>query len=104
MMEKIICPYCQDFLTEKYYCVHCEKDFSTEVQYANEGTLPEEQIAQQDYIDNLCFDLLKEFIPDCDWDIHQISIIRNALIDVLTKFHGKKEYDLYPWLLEPKLP
>ena len=104
-MEKIIiCPYCQESLTQKYYCVHCEKDFSTEVQYANEGSLHEEQSAQQDYIDNLCFDLLKAFIPDCDWDIHQISIIRNALIDVLMKFYGKKEYDLYPWLLEPELP
>ena len=103
-MEKIICPYCQDLLTEKHYCVYCKKDFSVEVESSKEGALLQGQIAQQDYIDNLCFDLLKEFIPDCDWDIHQISIIRNALIDVLTKFHGKKEYDLYPWLLEPKLP
>ena len=101
-MEEIICHYCQEGLTEKYFCVHCNKDFSVEVEFSKEETLPEYQIAQQDYNDNACFNLLKEFAPDCDWDIGQISIIRNALIDVLMKFHKKKEYDLYPWLLEPE--
>ncbi|MEK6678861.1 MAG: hypothetical protein AABY39_05535 [Nitrospirota bacterium] len=72
------------------------------MEFSKEETLPEYQIAQQDYIDNTCFNLLKEFAPDCDWDIGQISIIRNALIDVFMKFHEKKEHDLYPWLLEPE--
>ena len=101
-METIICPYCQESLTEEYFCVHCNKDFTVEAEFGKEWTLPEYQIAQQDYIDNACFNLLKEYAPDCDWDICQISIIRNTLIDVLMKFHEKKEYDLYPWLLEPE--
>ncbi len=100
MTEKIICPYCEGLLTEKYYCVSCKKDFSIEVEHTEEGTLPEYQIVQQDYIDNACFHFLKEFVPACNWDIAQISIIRDALINVLVKFHNKKEYDLYPWLME----
>ena len=95
-MESIICPYCQS-LTEEYFCVHCTKDFTVEVELSNEGTLSEYQIDQQDYIDNACFNLLKKVAFNCDWDIGQIRIIRNALIDVLMKFHEKKEYDLYPW-------
>jgi len=86
MTEKFICPYCERLLTEKHYCVSCKKDFSIEAAHTNEGTLPDYQIAQQDYIDNVCFHLLKEFIPTSNWDIR----------------HGKKEYDLYPWLLEPE--
>ena len=102
MTEKFICPYCERLLTEKHYCVSCKKDFSIEAAHTNEGTLPDYQIAQQDYIDNVCFHLLKEFIPTSNWDICQIGTIRDALINVLIKFHGKKEYDLYPWLLEPE--
>jgi len=102
MIEKISCPYCEKLLTEKYYCISCKKDFSVEVRYSKEGTLPDYQIAQQDYIDNACFHFLKEFIPTCSWDIAQISIISDALISALIKFHNKKEYDLYPWLLEPE--
>jgi len=96
----IICPYCQKNLNEKYYCIDCQMDFSTEVEFGKDGTLPDYQIAQQDNINNACFNLLKIFSPNCDWDIKQISIIRNALIDVLIADYGKKEYDLYPWLLE----
>lgn len=102
MTERIACPYCQELLTEKHFCIQCKKDFSVEVAVSNDGTLPEYQVAQQDYIDDACFSLLKKFAPDCEWDIHQISILRNTLIDVLIKFHEKKEYDLYPWLLEPE--
>lgn len=102
MVERIACPYCQEILTDEHFCIKCKKDFSVEVEFSKEGTLPEHQIAQQDYIDNACFNLLKEFTPNCDWDIGQISIIRNTLIDILIKFHKKKEYDLYPWLLEPE--
>jgi hypothetical protein len=102
MTEKIFCPYCEELLTEKYYCISCQKDFSIEVKYSKEGSLHEYQITQQDYIDNACFHLLKEFDNTCNWDISQISIIRDALISVLIKFHNKKEYDLYPWLLEPE--
>jgi hypothetical protein len=87
-------------LTEKYYCISCQKDFSVEVKYGAEDSLPEYQIAQQDHIDNACFHFLKEFIPSCDWDIAQISTIRDALISVLVRVHNKKEYDLYPWLME----
>jgi hypothetical protein len=100
MPEKFICPYCEGLLTEKYYCISCKKDFSLEAARAKKGTLPDYQIAQQDYIDNACFHFLKEFVPISHWDIAQISIIRDALISVLIKFHNKKEYDLYPWLLE----
>ena len=100
MTEKISCPYCEELLTEKYYCVSCQKDFSVEVKCSAEDSLPEYQIAQQDYIDNACFYFLKEFVPTCNWDIAQISIIRDALISALIKFHNKKEYDLYPWLME----
>lgn len=102
MTEKIFCSYCEGLLTEKYYCISCQKDFSVEVKYSKEGTLPEYQIAQQDHIDNACFHLLKEFAPATNWDIRQIGTIRDTLIDVLIKFHNKKEYDLYPWLLEPE--
>jgi hypothetical protein len=102
MTEKIICPYCEKALTEKYYCISCQKDFGVAARHSEEGTLPDYQIAQQDYIDNACFHFLKEFVPISHWDIAQISIIRDALISVLIKFHNKKEYDLYPWLLEPE--
>ena len=102
MTEKIFCPYCEGLLTEKYYCLSCQKDFSVEVKCSKEDSLPEYQIAQQDHIDNACFHFLKEFVPISYWDIAQISIIRNALISVLIKFHNKKGYDLYPWLLEPE--
>ena len=102
MTEKTLCPYCDKLLTEKYYCISCQKDFSVEVKSCNEGSLPDYQIAQQDNIDNACFHLLEEFANTPKWDISQISIIRDALIDVLIKFHNKKEYDLYPWVLEPE--
>ena len=102
MMEKICCPYCEELLTEKHYCISCQKDFSVEVKSSKEDSLPEYQVAQQDYIDNACFHLLKEFVPTANWDIRQIGTIRDALIDVLIKFYNKKEYDLYPWLLEPE--
>src|SRR3989338_7148563 len=31
MTEKIFCPYCEGLLTEKHYCISCQKDFSVEV-------------------------------------------------------------------------
>ncbi len=102
MIEKIFCPYCEGLLTAKYYCISCQKNFSVEVKCGAEDSLPDHQIAQQDYIDNACFHFLKEFVPASNWDIRQIGTIRDALIDVLIKFHNKKEYDLYPWLLEPE--
>jgi len=35
-METIICPYCQESLTEEYFCVHCNKDFTVEAEFGKE--------------------------------------------------------------------
>ena len=90
MTEKIFVLTVRGSLTENYYCIPCKKDFSVEVKCSKEDSLPEYQIAQQDHIDNACFHLLKEFVPATNWDIRQIGTIRDTLIDVLIKFHNKK--------------
>ena len=98
------CPVCDSELDEKYYCSRCNRDFSQEVNrnYVKEGELTPPQIEQQDFVDNTCLDFLQKFVPDAEYDGERIGIIRDALIDVLTRYYSKPEYDIYPWLLAPE--
>ena len=95
-MKKKMCPYCNKALTEVHYCTSCQRDFSVEVK----EELTDSQIAQQDRIDNACYDLIQEFEPGYQWDVEQVDIIRQALLDVLVLSCKQKQYDLYPWILE----
>lgn len=105
-MSKIICPICETPLDSSYKCPECKKDFSEEVEfnYFRGGELTERQIAQQDFVDNACYSLLRMFEPQAEYDGKEIGIIRDALIEVLCKYHNWNEYDIYPWLLEPIEP
>lgn len=98
------CPVCDSELDEKYYCSRCNRDFSQEVNcnYLKGGELTPLQIEQQDFVDNTCLDFLQKFVPDTEYDGEQIGIIRDALIDVLTRYYSMPEYELYPWLLAPE--
>ena len=98
------CPLCDSELDENYYCSRCNKEFSEEVNrnYLKEGELTPSQIEQQDFMDNTCLDFLQKFVPDAEYDGEQIGIIRDAIIDVLTRYHSMQEYELYPWLLAPE--
>lgn len=98
------CPLCDSELDENYYCSRCNREFSEEVKrnYLKEGELTPHQIEQQDFVDNTCLDFLQEFVPDTEYDGEQIGIIRNALIDVMTRYYSMPEYELYPWLLAPE--
>jgi predicted Fe-S protein YdhL (DUF1289 family) len=98
------CPVCDSHLDEKYYCSGCNRNFSEEVNfnYLKEGELTSAQIEQQDFVDNACLDFLQKFIADTEYDGEKIGIIRDALIDVLTRYYSKPEYDIYPWLLAPE--
>ena len=95
------CPYCDGALNDVATCEKCGAELSKEVACGLQGTLPHAGILAQDNIDNACFELIREFAPGANWDAEEIGIVREALIEVLTKFHGKKAYDLYPWILEP---
>ena len=98
------CPLCDSELDENYYCSRCNKEFSEEVNrnYLKEGELTPSQIEQQDFVDNTCLDFLQEFVIDAEYDGEQIGIIRDALIDLLTRHYSMREYDIYPWLLAPE--
>jgi hypothetical protein len=98
------CPVCDSELDEKYYCSGCNRDFSEEVNcnYLKDGELTSAQIEQQDFVDNACLDFLQKFVADAEYDGEKIGIIRDALIDVLTRYYSKPEYDIYPWLLVPE--
>lgn len=100
-LEVFECPLCDSVLNGDYFCEKCSRSFSEEVisNYSGEE-LTEKQTAQQDIVDNACFSLIREFVPDAEWDIEKISRIRDSLVSVLESF-GTKEYDAYPWLLEP---
>jgi hypothetical protein len=98
------CPVCDSELDEKYHCFRCNRDFLQEVNcnYLKGGELTPPQIEQQDFVDNTCLDFLQKFVPDAEYDGEQIGIIRDALIDVLSRYYSKPEYDVYPWLLAPE--
>ena len=98
------CPLCDSELDENYYCSRCNREFSEEVNrnYLKEGELTPSQIEQQDFVDNTCLDFLQEFVIDAEYDGEQIGIIRDALIDLLTRHYSMPEYELYPWLLVPE--
>jgi hypothetical protein len=98
------CPVCDSELDEKYYCSGCNRNFSEEVNcnYLKDGELTPTQIEQQDFVDNACLDFLQKFVADAEYDGEKIGIIRDALIDVLTRYYSKPEYDIYPWLLAPE--
>jgi len=98
------CPVCDSELDENYYCSRCNRDFSQEVNcnYLKGGELTPLQIEQHDFVDNTCLDFLQKFVPDTEYDGEQIGIIRDALIDVLTRYYSMPEYELYPWLLAPE--
>ena len=89
------CPLCDSELDENYYCSRCNRDFSEEVNcnYLKEGELTPSQIEQQDFVDNTCLDFLQKFVPDAEYDGEQIGIIRDALIDVLTRYYSMPEYE-----------
>lgn len=98
--KKALCPYCNLTLGSGYDCSNCGKNWRKEfIENRIGGSLTDQQIDAQDHVDNLCFNLIKEFVPNCDWDIAKISVVRDALVKVLTEF-GFKEYDIYPWYLE----
>lgn len=94
------CPVCDNRLDSDCFCHICHRSFKDEVDSSEKEEILDYQIAQQDRIDNACFDFIKSFYPDAKWDQEQISIIRDALIRVGVKYYGDSEYDLYPWLLE----
>jgi len=98
------CPLCDTKLDENYYCSQCNRNFSQEIHcnYFKEGELTPAQIEQQDFMDNTCLDFLHKFATDTEYDGEQIGIIRDALIDVLTRYYSMREYELYPWLLVPE--
>lgn len=102
--ELFKCPVCDWELDEKYYCSACNRDFSEEVNcnYLKEEQLTPTQMEQQDFVDNTCLDFLQKFVADAEYDGEKIGIIRDALIDVLTRYYSKPEYDIYPWLLAPE--
>lgn len=101
---KFDCPRCGAELTDNYDCSGCSGSFKAEIQ-ANtvDETLTSGQTDAQDFMDNVCQELLQQFVPNDDYDSEQIEPIRTALINVLVKHHRQFEYDLYPWLLEPKI-
>lgn len=100
MEKRYLCPTCDSVLDIQNCCSHCSRNFSENIEKNSDVELTQVQIDAQDHIDNLCFGFIKEFVPDCDWDIAQISVIRDALINVLVENHGFNEYDIYPWLIE----
>ena len=102
MKQTYLCPICGRPLYENYECGYCSRNFSGEILASSEGTLTEYQMAKQDLIDNACADLIRKFVPAFKHDIEQISVIREALTDVLQKHYRIAEFDLYPWLLEPE--
>lgn len=64
---------------------------------------------RQDIVDNAIANLISELIPiDCpfDWDIELISIIRDAVQEVLVdKMHAMTEQEFYPYReIEPADP
>lgn len=99
-LEVFECPLCDTVLNSDYVCEKCNRSFSEEIKcnYGH-GELTVGQAAKQDCVDNACFALIREFIPDAEWDIEKISRIRDSLVSVLESY-GMKEYDVYPWLLE----
>lgn len=101
-MTEILCPYCDLPLDEKYFCTTCNKNFHDEVIAGEKEEILNYQIEQQDRIDNACYHLIKEFAPDAEWDIQQISVVREALVSVLTESFKMKSFDLYPWILSPE--
>jgi len=98
------CPLCDNELDENYHCSRCTRDFSQEVNcnHFKEGELTPAQIEQQDFVDNTCLDFLQKFVPDAEYDGEQMGVIRDALIDVLTRYYSKPEYEIYPWFLGPE--
>lgn len=84
------------------YCYACERDFSREVQHSKKGQLTKEQTDSQDRMDSACFQLIETLAPHAKWDMESMGSVRDGLIATLTKHYGLKEFDLYPWLLEPK--
>lgn len=101
-MIRVECPACDHMLDYNYRCSSCGRSFAEEVRfnYLNEE-LTQGQMNQQDFVDNECLEFLKKFVPEAEHDIEQLSIIRNAVVNVLDRFYGKSGYDIYPWLLEP---
>lgn len=102
-IQKFYCPRCENELSDTYDCPKCHGSFGREIQTNTvEESLTSGQIDAQDFMDNVCHELLQQFVPNEDYDSEQIEPIRTALINVLVKHHRQFEYDLYPWLLEPK--
>ena len=98
------CPLCDRELDKNYNCSRCTRNFSQEVDcnYFKNGGLTRAQIEQQDFMDNTCLDFLHKFAPEAEYDGERIGIIRDAVIDVLTRYYSMREYELYPWLLAPE--
>ena len=72
----------------------------------NENGLTQQQIAQQDFVDNTIFSLLRSVNPsnkEIEWDIEMIGEIRDVLKEWLVdKLNLTTEQEFYPYLEEWK--
>lgn len=61
-----------------------------------------EQIARQDFVDNLIFETVLKLIPDeskrkeLRWDIDRIAMIRNLIWQWLSDYYLIKPVEFYP--------
>ena len=72
----------------------------------NENGLTQQQIAQQDFVDNAIFSLMRSLNPsnkEIEWDIEMIGEMRDVLKEWLVdKLNLTTEQEFYPYLEEWK--
>ena len=103
-MKTFECPICNADLTQEYLCTKCFRSFAEEVKSNYDlEELTFNQMEQQDKTDNACIELIAEFAPYHTHNIEHLDLIRKALVQVLCSYYGKTEYDIYPWMLQPKV-
>ncbi|OGW51816.1 MAG: hypothetical protein A2Y81_01205 [Nitrospirae bacterium RBG_13_43_8] len=72
----------------------------------NENEVTQQQIAQQDFVDNAIFSLIRSVNPnnkEIEWDIEMIGEIRDVLKEWLVdKLDLSTEQEFYPYLEEWK--
>jgi len=70
----------------------------------NENGLTQQQIAQQDFVDNAIFSLIRSVNPvnkEIEWDIEMIGEIRDVVKEWLVdKLNLTTEQEFYPYLEE----
>jgi len=69
--------------------------------------LTDDQLARQDDVDNDIWAFLRSMCPEGlkpleDWDIHLVSIVRDAVIEAFQEHYGEQfnSYTFYPYILE----